>query len=332
LELIKSSGDSLLIIINDILDISKLEEGKIEVEEQPFSIMATVNETIKLLGHKAQEKGIELKLDCPEITHHHLGDVVRIKQIIINIIGNAIKFTEKGHVQLEVREKSDQIFLFTIKDSGIGMTKEQCSRLFQRFEQAESSTTRKFGGTGLGLAISKKLVELMGGEIHVKSKPGNGSVFQVKLPLKRSTKKASKKHKEMELIQQLSKNNTISQKSILVVDDNPINLKVAQITLEKMGVKVFKAKSGFEAIEIVLEGAPIDLILLDSSMPEMDGNETARRLRKTSEGKTIPIICFSANAMENQIKENLEAGMDGFLSKPIQKEKLAEVLMKHLPK
>jgi len=331
LEIIEISADNLLNIINDILDFSKIESDQIELEEISFNIRDEINNVVKLLGLKASGKGLEFAAFVSEDVPQFLsGDPVRIKQILINLTNNAIKFTEHGFVRisLEVTNKDDTgLFLrCSVTDSGVGISEEGKTRLFKEFSQSEKSTTRKFGGTGLGLAISKKLTELMQGKIGVNSTPGVGSEFWFSIYLKKVTD---------------ASNSTVSpQKSfrlpgkslnVLLVDDNSINRKVALFNLQKLGHRVESAENGQEAVDKYAFGQ-FDAILMDVQMPVMDGYEATREIRKLEESKGgkghVRIIAMTANAEKGEMDKCIDLGMDDYISKPFKPEDLEKVLQR----
>jgi len=326
------SANALLTLINDILDFSKIEAGKLEIEIIDFDIKDMMDAVIDTLAPKAFEKGLELfyliEKNVPMLLS---GDPARIRQILLNLIGNAIKFTEKGKIfikiQLEKETTTDCILLFEVKDTGLGIPTDKTSKLFHLFTQVDASTTRKFGGTGLGLAISKQLTELMGGNIGVTSKPDEGSVFwfTVKLEKQEFTHADDKvnqiapdKEKPLEIYPHLK---------ILIAEDNIINQKVVSIMLKKMGHSITIADDGLKALQLYKQGS-FDLILMDIQMPVMDGEEATRKIRRfEKKGKThIPIIALTANAMKGDKERFIESGMDNYVTKPIKKEKLLKAI------
>ncbi len=330
LDIIDVSANNLLSIINDILDISKIEAGKVELENKNFNLYIIVDEIIKLLSFKASEKSLiihkNISQDVPEFV---IGDFVRLKQIIINLMNNAIKFTKKGSITLEI-EKTKQVnnkihLLFRIIDTGTGISEEGQKRLFQEFSQADISITRKYGGTGLGLIISKKLSKLMDGEIGVESKIGTGSTFWFTVVLETGSeiKKESEK-KPMKEKQEISK-----KLSILVAEDNVINQKVAMINLKQLGHNVEIAVNGKMAVDMYNKNK-YDLILMDIQMPVLDGIEATKEIRKIEKENNvsdkIKIVAITANAMKEDKNKCLSAGMDDYITKPFKSEDMDRAL------
>ncbi len=327
LKLISISSNNLLAIINDILDLSKIESGQINLENIDFDLPENLDEVVKLLSFKTNEKGITLKTHIGEnVPRFVKGDPIRLNQIILNLANNAVKFTEKGGVDIYIKfvsDTNDSIKLkFNIIDTGIGVSNEGKKKLFKEFSQVYSYTTRKHGGTGLGLAISKRLTEIMKGDIGVNSELGNGADFWFTVVLSKG--KAPDKleqeinETEFEVSEQKFK--------VLLAEDNIINQKVAKMTLEKMGHHVEIADNGEIAVEKFLS-KEFDLILMDVQMPIMSGIDATRQIRKIEEAinkpKGIPIIAMTANVMRQDREEYLASGMDDYISKPF---KLAELL------
>ena len=336
LSIIESSGENLLTIINDILDYSKIEAGRIELEIIPMKLEQELRRVKSILQVIADRKKLQLKLNInPNVPEYLLGDPVRLKQIIINLVNNAIKFTEKGEVRIEV-ETQKQIdgkatLLFRVIDTGIGISEEGQKRLFQSFSQVDKSTTRKFGGTGLGLAISKNLSEMMGGDIGVISKEGEGSTFWFTVQLPVSDKDTyTVAHKDE---QQKSKGTKQERKlSVLLAEDNKINQKVAMVNLNNLGHQVDVADNGKEAVE-KFQQQTYDLIFMDIQMPVMDGMEATKKIReielKEKGSKKIPIIAMTANTMEGDREKYLQIGMDDYVSKPFKQNELVKIFDKY---
>jgi signal transduction histidine kinase/ActR/RegA family two-component response regulator len=315
------SGESLLAIINDILDLSKIEAGRMEFEKHPFSVQAVLAAVHSLLKARVQEKGIDFVLDiAPGTEGFFLGDETRVRQILLNLAGNAVKFTDKGKVCIAVTATPVGL-RFEVRDTGIGIPPEAVQRLFASFSQADASTTRRFGGTGLGLAISKKLAEGMGGSVGVESVLGKGSLFLVELPLQASA--APEEHEPVKNVAVVPLKDTVH---VLLVEDNPINQKLAGTLLGKLGFTHELAENGREAINAA-EAKAYSLILMDMQMPEIDGLEATRRIRAgNGPNANTWIIALTANAMQSDQEACREAGMDDFLSKPFSREALATVI------
>ncbi len=328
---IKQSSDSLLVIINDILDISKIEAGKIELEHEPFSVKEVVYNVQTIMQFRAEEKGLQLKTNLPPEELMVNGDDTRLKQILINLIGNAIKFTEKGMVTTTVtsEEKNSKLNLhFTVSDTGIGIDKDRIEKIFKSFEQAYSDTTRKFGGTGLGLSISKKLVELHEGNIWVESEKDKGSQFHFTIAY--DVAKDVSVEKETLII---SENNTAEQLKgikVLLVEDNQFNAVVAQEELEDAieNVVIDVAENGAIAVEKV-KSIDFDIILMDVQMPIINGYEATEKIRALSNGKAnTPIIAMTANVLKEEVDKCYEAGMNDFIGKPFDTETLLNKIHK----
>ena len=340
---IRRNGDHLLAIINDILDVSKIEEGRVEIERVRFSPIELVESVVLLMAVRSDAKGLELGSQYEsEIPASIEGDPRAVKQILVNLVGNAIKFTERGYVKVRVRlvPGDEPRIHFAVADTGIGIPEGDRERLFRPFEQADNTTARKYGGTGLGLAISKHLVELLGGSIDVRSEPERGSTFTVEVPT------GSLEGVEMvcdpsgrRVLQSSAHELETAASSrlphacrILVVEDSPDTQRLIHHTLHRAGAEVELAENGQIALELVLsaihEDNPFDLILMDMQMPVMDGYEATRRLRE--EGCTSPIIALTAHAMSGDRDRCLEAGCNDFLTKPIDREQLAATLSTYL--
>ena len=331
---IKQSGESLLDIINEILDISKIEANKLVLEEVEFNTRDLIKKIEKLLSVKTFRKELEfttnISSDMPDIL---IGDPLRIRQILINLAGNAIKFTNKGSVSINVKllkkEKNNLKIEFSVEDTGIGISKEKIAYLFESYSQAEKSTTRRHGGTGLGLTISKKLVEMMDGTIEVESEIGKGSKFYFIIELKqgkalKATDKSSIKNLETE-----KKKTSSKQLSILIVEDQLINRKIIFQLLKRKGHKITSAENGKIALEKA-KSEKFDMIFMDIQMPEMDGLEATKLIRKfEKDNKThTPIIAMTAHAMKGDKEVCLAAGMNHYITKPINPAELYSVIEK----
>ena len=322
-----SSAKTLLTLINDILDFSKIEAGRMELESTPFSLHALMDELIATMDFSAKEKGLSLLYEIDaEIPETLVGDPTRLRQILTNLIGNSLKFTEKGEVKVAINLVSragDHASLhFSVRDSGIGISRDKQDRLFTKFSQVDASTTRKFGGSGLGLAISKELVELMGGEIGVNSQEGEGAEFWFTVSLAETDTRSAGDNAEGSAAE-LQHEGEMEKKdlSILLVEDNEISQMVAVGILEPLGMTITVAENGREAIERSKKES-FDLILMDIEMPDINGYETTHTIRK--QGCDVPIIGMSAHATEEYQQKCLEAGMNDSLSKPIDAADLLE--------
>ena len=328
LERIILNSKHLYQLINDILDKSKIEANQLTIEMLNVSVASLIYEVDSLIGEKAISKGIkfDVTIDFP-IPDTILSDPTRIKQILLNLCGNAIKFTEQGGISLRVSYYRDNI-IFSIDDTGVGITAEQLNELFEPFTQADSSTTRKFGGTGLGLYISKQLVNKLGGEIQATSTPGEGSHFEVTLPVGKTVERWLTSKDEV-LLQERTLETTVPELKgkILLAEDSPDNQRLVTLFIEETGASVEIACDGKQAVEKGL-AEDFDLILMDMQMPEVDGIEAVRTLRHRS--CTTPIAMLTANAMEENVVESEQAGANEFITKPINLDKFYCVLRKYL--
>lgn len=323
--IIKNSGEILLDVINNVLDLSRLDEGKLDLEKEVINIRDVIKSCFDPLQVLSQAKNIELMLTIDDaIPSYYLTDPSRIRQLILNIAGNAIKFTRKGYVRISITLQDSTIKL-SIQDTGIGIAEEKLQEIFLPFSQADSSVDRQFGGSGLGLSIVDRLVKLFGGTIEVDSELDKGTCFTVLLPLEPCAPPES-----LEPMEEQDKVNTSTQDSatVLVTDDNVINRKVASQLLRQLGHKVIEASDGLEAL-VSIERGNIDVVLMDVQMPNMDGITATGKIREMNSPlcKT-PIIGVSANAMPSAESEMLEAGMDGYLPKPVRLGELKSALGK----
>jgi len=313
LETIGQAAHSLLGLIDDILDAAKLEHGSMELEQQPFSLPQVCQMAIDVLRLSARSKKLALTYTFAAGLHEvYVGDAFRLRQVLLNLLGNAIKFTERGEVALMVAAEGDDVVL-TIRDTGIGMTAATISRIFSPFVQADASTVRRFGGTGLGTTISRQLVERMGGKIEVSSVPGQGSVFRIVLPLPAGTQPPAN------VVRPAEGGMTLPELDILIVDDVPQNLKLIQIVLNRKGHKTWLAGDGEEALAMVRSRA-FDVILMDVQMPQMDGLTACRLIHEfeTGAGRAqTPVFALTASVLQEDRAAAAEVGMVGFVSKPI---------------
>lgn len=330
---IKHASDNLLIIINDILDLSKIEAGKVSFERIVFDVRKELEAVLDTIKVNADEKGLELKLDIdPNMPYGIAGDPYRLNQILLNLAGNAIKFTEKGSVTISAklieRNKDAARIQFAVIDTGIGIAQDKLDYIFDMFTQETSSTTRKFGGTGLGLAICKKLVELQGGDIEVNSTVGSGSVFRFFLPyvvVEETAIQTDATGNDQKPKRQLH------DLRILLAEDNEFNQMVAVDTLESTipGVQVDIARNGREAVDKV-NAQRYDLVLMDIQMPEMDGHEATRTIRASTDANvnSVPIIAMTASVIKAEVDKCFESGMNEFVGKPFNVEELLDKIAK----
>ena len=338
LEIIRTSASHLLEIINDILDFSKIESGKLTLEKIPFSTNELIQQCRQTVSAVALEKGLALNTEiAPEIPEQLLGDPVRLRQIILNLLGNAIKFTSSGSILLSARalpgaEGGKCRLEIAVADTGIGIAKEKLELVFEAFTQADSSTTRRFGGTGLGLSISNRLATLMNAKIGVSSEVGKGSTFRITLDLPVAERREHVgSTAEQPDTEQIFASREVSQPAnILLVEDNPINQRVAEQLLKRWGHHVTIVGNGLEALE-TLTKTTFDLVLMDVQMPVMNGLEATKRFRagETQTGQRLPVIAMTANAMEADREACEAAGMDDFITKPINATELKACIARH---
>lgn len=324
LEVVRSCGISLLALLDDILDVSKIEAGRLQLERVPVSLEKLGREAVDAVRHAAARKGLHLQFSVdPDVPGFVLGDPVRIRQILVNFLGNAVKFTESGEVVLAIKGRQTEGGEFrvemSVSDTGIGIDPAKIPELFEKFRQADASTTRKYGGTGLGLAIARQLTLLMGGEIGAEALKRGGSRFWVDIPVE-PTGGVAAMGPETETAE------SVAGLHVLVAEDNAVNQRVVERMLVRLGCTVDLATNGVEAVARWTQGR-YDAILLDWQMPEMDGPQTARWIRAAEGGKAhVPIIAVTANAMTGDRQVCLDAGMDDYLAKPIQLSRLQAVL------
>lgn len=321
LEALRSSGDSLLQLVNDILDFSKIEAGKLELEQRDFVLHKVIAEVLALYQPAATDKGLQLSSELDLATVEVVrGDSTRLKQILVNLISNAIKFTNSGEVKLHCTcskcEAEFVVLTFKVSDSGIGIPADRLDRLFKSFSQVDSSTTRQYGGTGLGLAICARLCQAMGGEIFAESQFGSGTSFHFSVRLGLGDV-AVKPRQELNDTPTLG----LEKLRVLVIDDHPINLTLASAILGKLGIKADIAKDGYEGLALVTQGQ-YQIILMDMQMPRMDGLEATRAIRTMALPLRPHIIAMTANAFDSDRDLCLAAGMDDFISKPFRIDEL----------
>ncbi|MGH7131583.1 MAG: response regulator [Phycisphaerales bacterium] len=331
LSTVKSSADALLSLINDILDFSKIEAGRIELDPVEFLMRDAMGDTLSPLALRASTKGVELAYDVhPDVPDAVIGDVYRLRQVIVNLVGNAIKFTEKGEVVLAVglidRRTDDLTLEFVVRDTGIGIAPPAAARLFKAFEQAESSTTRKYGGTGLGLAISKQLVELMGGQIKLESTPGIGSTFSFTVHMKAGAPRSAASAEDAARL--------FKGKSVLVVDDNATNRRIVETMLGHWGLRAIPADSAKAALAALdraaSAGQPVSLVITDLHMPEMDGFELVQAIRAHPAFGGLPVMLLTSSAATGDQARCVELGVAAKLLKPVKQSLLLDNIMRVL--
>jgi len=325
-ETIQRNGEHLLRIINDVLDLSKIEAGKLEVERIPFSLREHLDDVVSLLRLRAQEKGlafsVEYGADVPDVIE---SDPIRLRQVLINLVANAIKFTSQGSVRLEVSTFTSATGIglsFQVRDSGIGMREDECTKLFEPFWQADGGSARRFGGTGLGLAICTRLCDLMGGRIEVESRPGEGSTFTLVLEAVTEGEIPGGDARSEKEVSQVD----LSGVRILLVDDSQDDSRIIERFVTSAGATVEKIRDGVIAVQRALDdakkGEPFDVILMDICIPRLDGVQATRRLRRA--GYTGVIVALTARAMSTDRDRCMEAGCDDFLAKPIDRDALVQ--------
>lgn len=331
-KMVKTSAKSLLRVINDILDFSKMEANKMEIEKVPFKVEEVIQDVIHLVSFSSDQDNLEIKYSiADEIPERIMGDPTRVRQILVNYGSNAVKFTDEGEVVFNVKSvESDaekEMIKFSVEDTGPGIPEEKQSGIFNSFSQADSSTTRKYGGTGLGLAICQQLADLMDGKVGVESELGKGSDFWFTVPLERADDENKEEVDPQKAEPESITDPFLKKKRILVAEDNKINQMVARKILEKEGFEVEIVETGTEAVTAV-EEKDYAFVLMDIQMPEMDGYEATSIIRETEKvsGEHIPIIALTASALEEDRKLCLEAGMDDYVAKPVDKNDLLRAL------
>jgi signal transduction histidine kinase/ActR/RegA family two-component response regulator/HPt (histidine-containing phosphotransfer) domain-containing protein len=331
LELVKFSADHLLSVINDILDFSKIEAGKLQLEYRAFTLRDTLDTLLKPMALRAREKGLQMGCDvAPQVPTRLIGDATRLRQVLVNLLGNAIKFTSCGEVRLKIHVESeveeDLLLHFAVSDTGVGISPDKQQIIFNAFEQADGSTTRVYGGTGLGLAIASSLVELMAGHIWVESEVGRGTTFHFTARLRRTQTTGSSSDSSVRVRKCVPHVNANALR-ILVAEDNAINQKVVVRMLEKRGHQVQVVADGREAVAAI-ERDHFDVVLMDLQMPHLNGFEATRhiRVREATTGGHVPILAMTAHALKGDRDRCLESGMDGYVSKPVQAEELFRAL------
>ena len=324
---------SLLSLLNEVLDLSKIEAGKMQLEQIPFELRTLLQDCLKSYEPAAIRKGVALVAAIsPSVPEHAIGDPLRIRQITGNLLSNAVKFTERGSVELHAdaaeSESGDLVLQLVVRDTGVGIPGDKLAHIFEKFTQADGSVSRKYGGTGLGLAITRKLVELHAGEIRVESEVGVGASFYVTLPSGVSINPARREHSEALQASALDRPLDDGVR-ILLVEDNQVNQKVVCAILSKRGFEIAIASDGREALS-KLEAGGFDLILMDVQMPVLDGLEATRLIRQDARWSGLPIIAMTAHAMNGDRERCLTAGMDGYIAKPVHPSDLVETIEQFL--
>jgi CheY-like chemotaxis protein len=326
LSMVQSSAKALLVVINDVLDFSKIEAGKLDLEVLPFSLRQLMRHAMAAMVIRAQDAGLALIMDIPPAVQDHLkGDHHRLRQVLLNLVGNAIKFTTRGEVQVSVRvvrsDAQQQVLRFGVRDTGAGIPADRIASVFEAFSQADASITRRFGGTGLGLTISARLVVMMGGELRVESVVGQGSEFWFEVPMAIDL--------DVPVVAISAPPPTGAPRaegglSLLVAEDHPINQILARRLLEQQGHQVRMAANGVEAVNAFRDGE-FDLVFMDIQMPELDGFGATQQIRalEASRGTyRTPILAMTAHAMEGYREKCIQGGMDGYVTKPIDRKQL----------
>ena len=335
LKTVRDSADALLALLDDILDFSKIEARKLEIERVEFPLRELLEDILRLLAFRLSPSVLELSCDVRADTPNILiGDPNRLRQVLINLVGNAIKFTSKGHVIVRVRPESiseeKAVLFFSVSDTGIGIPEDKQKIIFEAFAQADASTTRRFGGSGLGLTISDQLVQLMGGRISIESKPQVGSTFYFTVPFDIAPQRTPALKGALETGSSAAA--AALPIDILVVEDNVVNQKLTRVLLKKLGHRATVAANGDVALR-VLKKKSFDLILMDLQMPVMGGVEVTEKIREQEKdgGRHIPIIAMTAHAMSGDSERAVQAGMDDYVSKPIRFEELRRTIQRHVP-
>jgi CheY-like chemotaxis protein len=338
---VNESATSLMEIVNDVLDFSKIESGKLELDIEEVNLFKLTNQVIDLFKFQANQKKIDLKLDIGKsVPQHILADSVRLKQILVNLLSNAIKFTNFGEIRLDINEievsdKKWSTIKFSVKDTGVGIKTDNNEKIFNSFVQEDNSTNRKFGGTGLGLAISNQLLALMDSKLQLISKYGDGSDFFFVIKFKKANHKKNADALFAKTIQAdaITPLNTLSGNKVLIVEDNKINMLLAKTLVKRIisNCVILEAKDGNEAVELYKKESP-DVILMDIQMPNKNGYEATDEIRQLKDSENIPIIAITAGIMIGDKEKCLEAGMNDYLPKPIIQLDLEKVLYKWLSK
>ena len=333
LDKISTASQHLLAVLNDILDISKIEAGKLLLQEEGVSISDILQQVQNVLGDPARSKGLEIRIEAENFPERLLGDPTRLTQCLLNYAGNAIKFTEHGSIVIRAktlaRNNLNVKIHFEVEDTGIGIPSDALDRLFGIFEQADNSTTRRYGGTGLGLAINRRLAKLMGGDVGVRSIPGGGSCFWFSATLKRCDSASLSTATEAHGLSSGLTRDLLAGRRVLIVEDEPINREITSEILNEFGLFTDTAENGVKALEAIAR-QPYDLVLMDMQMPEMDGLEATRRIRAQAEFAHLPIVAMTANAFAEDRARCMAVGMNDFLPKPVDPDDLKMALLRNL--
>ncbi|MDG2523463.1 ATP-binding protein [Caulobacter segnis] len=320
-QMLSHSSEVLLGLLNDVLDLSKIESGKLVLEEVAIDLPAKLEASLHLWRGRAEAAGVTMSGDFADVPARIVTDPLRFQQILSNLLSNAVKFTEAGSIELHAGRLTWPARLWVeVRDTGVGMTPEVAARIFDRFEQANPGTSRSYGGTGLGLSISRHLAEAMGGSLTVRSEPGAGSVFRLELPLVFGDEGAISAEHDEEVA-----DGCLRQVNVLLAEDHPVNQKIVQLYLEPLGCRVTVAENGEEAVKIAAVQA-FDVILMDMQMPVMDGIEATRRIRETGANLDTPILALTANALLEHRQQWLRVGVETFLTKPLDARGLIEAV------
>lgn len=329
-ETIKSAGENLLTLINDILDLSKIEAGMMRIEESNFSLVNSLQVISEMFQEKANEKNIDLRVKAdPELPSLVSGDPARLLQVLVNLVGNAIKFTDRGFIEVEIKkgmlDANRLETIITVEDSGIGIPKEKISLIFNRFQQGDDSINRHYGGTGLGLSIVKELIQLQNGRIEVESVINKGTKFTIHLPYRLPGPSATINRQDVETMEPIAAGASFK---LLIVEDNAINRSLLQNLFTSWGISYLIAENGKQALEIMAQET-VNMLLMDLQMPEMDGYTTTREIREKW-NKDIPIIAMTAHAFITEKEKCLKAGMNDYISKPIDPKKLFSIIKEYI--